>query len=193
MKVILASKSPRRQELMKYLFDEFEVFPSLFKERNLKRGDMAPFEYVIRLAEEKANEAFKRLDLSDEFVLISCDTVVVIDDVIFGKPRSIMDAFKMLSKLQGARHEVYTGICIILPNKEHLKFYVRTDVYFDSMSSGDIEEYLKLSEYKDKAGAYAIQGYGSKFITKIEGCYYNVMGFPINEIYKKLKENKIFN
>lgn len=190
MKIYLASNSPRRKELIKFLFEDFEVFPSLFNEENLKKGDMTSYEFVMSLAEEKAKEAVTRLPLNEEFILISCDTVVSINDEIFGKPVSKEDAFNMINALQGAKHEVYTGVCIIKgPQRKIIKFYEKTDVYFDSMSVYEVEEYLSTKEYIDKAGAYGIQGYASKYITKIHGCYYNVMGFPINKIYSKLKES----
>ena len=188
MKIYLASKSPRRQELMRFLFNEFEVFPSFFDEDDLIRGNLASYEFVMGLAERKAKEAIKRLPLNEEFILISCDTVVYINDEIFGKPKSKEDAFNMLNALQGTCHEVYTGVCIIKGFEgKAVKFYEMTDVYFDNMSSLEIEEYLSSGEYMDKAGAYGIQGYASKYIAKIHGCYYNVMGFPVNKIYNHLK------
>jgi len=188
MKIYLASKSPRRKELMGFLFDEFEVFPSLFDEDDLKRGNLMIYEFVMNLAEEKAKEAVKRLPLNEEFILISCDTLVCINDEIFGKPKSKEDAFNMLNALQGACHEVYTGVCIIKSFEgKAIKFYEKTDVYFDNMSFLEIEEYLSTGEYMDKAGAYGIQGYASKYIARISGCYYNVMGFPVNKIYGYLK------
>ncbi len=193
MRVFLASKSPRRQELMKFIFKEFEIFPSFYKEESLERGSMSPCEYVTKLSEEKAKEAVARLSINEEFILISCDTIVTINNEIFGKPKSIIDAFNMLSALQGKCHEVYTGVYIVKNySGDEYKFYEKTDVYFDVMSVDEIEKYLMTSEYIDKAGAYGIQGYASKYIKKIEGCYYNVMGFPINKIYAKLKFNNIY-
>ena len=189
MKIYLASNSPRRQELMKFLSDEYEIFPSLFDEESLKRGNLTGYEFVMNLAEEKAKEAVKRLPLNEEFILISCDTIVFINDEIFGKPKSKKDAFNMLNALQGTCHEVFTGVCIIKGFEgKVIKFFEKTDVWFDNMSVSEIEEYLLCEEYVDKAGAYGIQGYASKYIAKIDGCYYNVMGFPVNKIYNHLRE-----
>ncbi len=190
MKVYLASKSPRRQELMKFIFKEFEVYPSLFDEDKLIKGQMAPFQYVMELAKKKACEVMNRLN--DECIIISSDTIVCCDDDIFGKPRGKEHAFNMLKRLENRKHEVYTGVCLINTKDERIiNFYEKTYVYFDHMTDIEIEEYLHTGEYKDKAGAYGIQGFASKFVKKIEGCYFNVMGFPVNKIYSNLKENNM--
>lgn len=120
-------------------------------------------------------------------VIISCDTIVTLKGEIIEKPKNKEDAFEMLKKLSAQMHTVYTAVCIfLLTKKEPVVFVEKTNVYFDELSDTDIEQYLILNEAYDKAGAYGIQGFGSEFIKKIEGCFYNVMGLPIWKLSKTL-------
>lgn len=120
-------------------------------------------------------------------VIISCDTIVTLEGEIIEKPKNKEDAFKMLKKLSANMHTVCTAVCIfLLKKKEPFVFVEKTDVYFDVLSDKDIEQYLILNEAYDKAGAYGIQGFGSEFIKKIDGCFYNVMGLPIWKLSKTL-------
>lgn len=120
-------------------------------------------------------------------VIISCDTIVTLKGEIIEKPKNKEDAFEMLKKLSAQKHTVFTAVCIfLLKKKEPVVFVEKTDVYFDELSDKDIEQYLILNEAYDKAGAYGIQGFGSEFIKKIEGCFYNVMGLPIWRLSKTL-------
>ncbi|MBA5849932.1 Maf-like protein [Clostridium sp. cel8] len=185
MKVVLASASIRRQQLLKRLVDNFDVFVSNFSEESVEfKGDCST--YVMDLALGKAKNACLKLP-EKNLVIIGCDTVVYFNGKIFGKPKDRDEAFYMLKSLSGNEHQVYSGIAVI--NKELgivEKDFVKTSVKFSDISDDEIERYLKKGEYKDKAGAYGIQGYGGVFVSEIHGCYYNVVGLPLNKIYKIL-------
>jgi len=179
-KIILASKSPRRQQLLKDLGWEFtiltkdidESFPS-----HLKREEVALF-----LCEHKAN-AFKD-ELTDNTLVITADTIVCLDNQIINKPENATDAKRMLGLLSGRKHDVFTGVCI--SGKEKSKsFYVRSSVYFKTLSDDEIDYYITNYKPFDKAGAYGIQEWiGFIGIEKIEGSYFNVMGLPVKELYE---------
>ena len=181
-RLILASASPRRQELMKLLRFDFEVRTSGVPEEP-RRGE-SPDRLVMRLARAKA-EAIR--DARPDAWVVGADTVVVCGSEILGKPASLEVAAEMLQKLSGRTHEVLTGICI-----RHLQLrqtsYVETTVRFAALSSRDIQEYLATGEPLGKAGAYAIQGYGSRFIQGIRGCYFNVVGLPLAHLHRTLMQ-----
>ena len=180
--LILASKSPRRVEILKNLGFTFKCSPTDVDEafpNNLKTSKVAGY-----LAELKANAAF--LEHPNDVVLAS-DTIVVFKNKIFGKPTSTSDARNMLSVLSGKKHIVYTGVSIKSSEKS-VTFTQKTYVYFEKISQEEINNYIASGEPIDKAGAYAIQGKGSKFVKKIKGDYYTVMGLPAAKVYKKLKE-----
>ena len=178
--IVLASGSPRRHELLKYIVDSFEIRPSDIEE--VAQG--SPTEQVIKLALDKAGDiAAKRPDA----VVIGADTLVAIGDTIFGKPRDVHDAADMLGQLSGKTHSVYTGLAVLCDGETQTRCVV-TDVAFNVMSEAEIEAYIDTEEPMDKAGAYGIQGYGGKFIDRIDGCYFNVMGLPQSVLYDMLKE-----
>lgn len=181
-RLILASASPRRQELMKLLRFDFEVRASGVPEEP-RRGE-APHQLVMRLARAKA-QAIR--DARPDDWVVGADTVVVCGPEILGKPESPEMAAEMLRKLSGRAHEVLTGISI-----RHLQLrqssYVETTVRFATLSSRDIQEYLATGEPLGKAGAYAIQGYGSRFIHGIQGCYFNVVGLPLAHLHRTLMQ-----
>jgi len=180
--LVLVSKSPRRQEILKRLNIPFDIIEPIVDETPLAKEN--PYKYVIRISKLKAEYAF-----SDKAV-IAADTIVY-KKRIYGKPRNEKEAFEMIKRLSGKKHKVITGVTII--NKEGVRtsFYVQTKVVFDKIGDKQIKEYIKTKESYDKAGGYAIQGEAAKFIKKINGCYYNVMGFPLNKINKMLLKMNI--
>ncbi len=184
-KVILASKSPRRHFLLGELGLDFEIVENHDVEEDYP-PDMQPEEITVYLAKKKAAE-FSGI-ISQDTLLITADTIVWCEGSILNKPRDREDAFRILKKLSGNRHTVFTGVCIRSPQKV-VTFYATTDVYFSTLAEEEIEHYLK--EYKpyDKAGAYGIQEWiGYIGIEKIDGSYFNVMGLPIQKLYQELKK-----
>ena len=175
---ILASQSPRRRELMKYITNDFEVRVSDVDE-TLPEG-MTPAEAVLYLSRIKAQP----FATADETV-IGADTVVAIDGEILGKPANKEDAAQMLRKLSGKTHSVFTGVTVINGEKTE-SFFVETKVKFFELSDGEIEKYVKTGEPLDKAGAYGIQGYGCLLVEKIEGDYFNVVGLPVSQLNRVL-------
>lgn len=179
--IILASASPRRAEILKTLGYDFLVIPSDIDE-DISESD--PEEFVMKLAKNKALYVAK----NNQGLIISADTIVVLADQILGKPKDEADAKKTLKMLSGNKHSVYTGICVLdTYSNKILCDYEKTEVYFDYMSDLEIGEYIKTGEPMDKAGAYGIQGKACKYINRIEGCYFNVMGLPASKLYKMLK------
>lgn len=186
MKIVLASASERRHELLKRIIDDFEIIVSNFDEDTVKfNGDCEA--YVNQLALEKAKEVSRRLN--NEEIIIGCDTVVVHEGRILGKPKDSEHAYKMLKSLSGNVHKVFSGIAVVNTLSGEVKTKaVCTDVFFSELSEKQINDYIISGEPMDKAGAYGIQGYGGIFVEKIHGCYYNVVGLPINTLYYMLKE-----
>src|SRR6185437_2125457 len=188
-KLILASASPRREEILRNAGFVFEVVTPHLDEST--RPNEAASAYVLRLAEEKARAA--RRQLSDKLaggssVIIGADTVVVIDNEILGKPSSPENAREMLRRLSGQTHEVYTGLAVLPGNGTARTAVEKTRVTFQPLSKKEIEDYVASGEPFDKAGAYAIQGKGGKFISRIEGCYFNVMGLPLARLNTMLRD-----
>ena len=187
MKYILASASDRRKELLSRIVDEFEVIVSNFDEESVKFEGKVD-EYVKALSEGKANEVINRFP-KEKGIIIASDTIVVIDNCILGKPKDEKDAFNMIKKLSGRAHEVYSSITVInTMNGFKETRALATKVYFSYLSDKEILEYINKNESLDKAGAYGIQGFGGVLVEKIEGCYYNVMGLPINMLNKMLNK-----
>jgi septum formation protein len=178
--IILASGSPRRHELLRYVVADFKVIPSDIEE--IAHG--SPSEQVVKLAFDKASDIAAK---NPEAVVIGADTLVAIDGKIFGKPQDKSDAADMLAALSGNTHSVYTGLAVLYEGKADTRC-VETKVTFNEMNDDEIEAYIMTEEPMDKAGAYGIQGYGGKFINKIDGCYFNVMGLPQSVLYDMLKE-----
>lgn len=179
--LVLASRSPRRQEILRQAGIAFTVRAAEVDETPL--AGEKPDEYVLRLAEAKALAAPHQ---AGEIVL-GADTTVVIDGEILGKPADDGDARRMLRLLAGRRHEVLTGICLSR-DRYLLRDCASTAVWFAPLSEPEIDGYVATGEPMDKAGAYAIQGLASKFVTRIEGCYFNVMGLPVALVYWRLQE-----
>ena len=183
MKLILASSSPRRKELLKQIGLRFEVVPGGVDEK-IKDGEN-PVEYALRLAEEKALDVANK---SRDSWVIAADTIVLVDGEILGKPAGKQDAHQMLLKLSGKEHRVITGFCILnTGNGESVKDSVETTVTFKELTEEEIRGYIKTKEPFDKAGGYAIQGKGSFMIREIKGSYTNVIGLPICEVVEALE------
>jgi septum formation protein len=182
VKLVLASQSPRRKELLSVLGIPFSVIPPAIEEIP-KAGEPAET-FVVRLAREKGADVGSKVTGS---VVLSADTVVVIDDEILGKPVDRDEAVHMLKRLSGRKHMVYTGVCVIDQNEQQtLEGLERTDVWFSPMDESQILDYIQREDVMDKAGAYAIQGFASVYIPRIEGSYSNVMGLPMALVYKLL-------
>lgn len=186
-KMILASASPRRKEIMELMGLEFTVIPSHCEEIITQTE---PTKIVMELSRQKAEDVASSSESGD--IVIGSDTIVALDQKILGKPRDREDAFCMLRAMAGRTHHVYTGVTLIRcgenvsENKD--TFYEQTEVHVAPMTDEEINAYLDLGEYKDKAGSYGIQGCFAPYITGINGDYYNVMGLPAAALYRHLKE-----
>ena len=189
MKVILASKSPRRVEILEKLVKEFNVIESKFDENTIDfNGDVE--KYVKDLSKNKAIEVSERV--TEPSIVIAADTVVFQDGKVLEKPGSEEDAYSMLSSLSGNTHKVYSGICLINTEDDTVMTdYDCTEVRFSELTHRQIRNYINSGEPMDKAGAYGIQGLGGAFVEGIKGCYYNVMGLPLNKLYKALEKYDI--
>ncbi len=182
MKIILASQSPRRRELMQEIGLPFSVHAA---ETDEKIDRTLSIEQAIEnVALEKARAV--AADYPQDLIL-AADTIVCIGQDIMGKPKDAIDAFNMLSTLSGTTHEVITGVAILSKGIKET-FHVVSEVTFYELTRKEIEEYIHTEEYVDKAGAYAIQGKGKLFVAKIQGDYYNIVGLPIALVYRKLKK-----
>src|SRR5690606_16839704 len=180
--LILGSQSPRRKELLESAGLIFNTVKPLFDEDSLPyEGD--PSEYVKELAKAKAHSL---VSTYPKDVILTADTIVVVDHEILGKPKDEEDAFRMLSLLNDKMHTVYTAVCIKYMDKEEV-FLEEADVEFNKMSELDIRSYIQTGESLDKAGAYAIQGIGSKFIKHYEGDFHTIMGLPLKALLTRLK------
>jgi MAF protein len=179
MKLILASGSPRRRELLRLTGLKFDVVTSKADETVPEGTD--PAVAAMLLSERKAL-AVAALEECRDCVVIGADTIVSLDGKIFGKPEDEEDAFRMLSMLSDRTHTVFTGVSIV--NSDHTvnRFVESTEVHFFPLSEQQIRDYIATGEYSDKAGGYAIQGGGSVFVSGIIGDYYNVMGLPIGRL-----------
>ena len=215
MKIILASKSPRRQELLSHIFTDFEILPAQGDE---KAVFTTPEEYVKQLAFDKAAEiaeSFSDHATDNEvYLVIGADTIVYAASEVLGKPKDPDDAYRMLSILSGTSHHVYTGVCCMLISPSSISSYAyinnflsvsgssstlpdgvkyssfaeKTEVFVDHLSPEEIRAYIASGDPMDKAGSYGIQGDFSKHITHINGDYFNVVGLPVSRLYRELKK-----
>lgn len=182
-RIILASQSPRRRELLEQMgFEHFEIIPAEGEEQ--ADASLSPEKYVEQLALHKAREVAARVDDPDAIV-IGADTIVVFQDEVLGKPRNEAHAFQMLSKLSGCRHTVYTGIALIQGERQMLGREA-TKVRFCALTEKEILAYIATGEPMDKAGAYGIQGRGALLVDSMEGDFYNVVGLPICRLSRML-------
>lgn len=192
MKVILASGSPRRKELLGQILKDFEILPAKGEEIITKTE---PFEIVEELSVKKAEEVFEILALKEEyenedFLVIGSDTVVAYQGEIMGKPKDEADAFRMIHAFQGKTHQVYTGVTFLWKKRGQMgrkTFHEVTDVVVYPMDEEEIMAYIATGEPMDKAGAYGIQGRFAPFVRKIDGEYNTVVGLPIGRVNQELK------
>lgn len=197
MKIILASASERRQELLKRITEDFQIVVSNFDEKSVNyEGSCSS--HVMTLAEKKALQVVEqinspKLNPCEETIVIGCDTVVFFNGRVLEKPKDEEDAFQMLKSLSGEIHEVYSGLALInTKSGEIKKDYISTQVKFSKLQDNEIRKYINTSEPMDKAGAYGIQGYGGVFVEEIHGCYYNVVGLPLNKLNLMFREMGVY-
>jgi len=178
--IILASGSPRRKQLLEQIDLEFQVIPSkIYEDFSI---DLSPENFVKHYAREKAKDVAK--SHSDNWV-IGADTIVVYDSQILGKPKDRSDSFQMLKMLSGNTHQVYTGVSIQNLNKGVSDtFHETTNVTFNTLNNDVINYYIDTYNPFDKAGSYGIQDWFSVCVKRVEGCFYNVMGFPLSRFYQ---------
>lgn len=183
-KIILASQSPRRRELLGQYIKDLKIMPDN-SEEVIDEG-MAPEEICMKLAMQKAENVAARAD--KDAIIVAADTIVFIDGMVLGKPKDEEEAAQMLHRLSGREHHVCTGIAVI-DNKKNRKAndFERTTVYFKPMTDGEIDRYIKTGEPMDKAGAYGIQDFGALFIEGVRGDYFNVVGLPLCKLSQILK------
>jgi septum formation protein len=190
--LVLASASPRRKELLQNAGIPFTVHAADIPEIPME-GEL-PKAYAERLAREKALAVFEKHP--EDFVL-GADTIVVVDNIILGKPRDSSDAARMLRLLSGRQHDVITGVCLVGKSVLSSRLPVPslrseiTRVFVGNISEEEIRDYVATGEPMDKAGAYAIQGGASRWISRIEGDYFNVVGLPVSLVYRMLQHHKI--
>jgi septum formation protein len=185
MKLLLASKSPRRSELLRNAGFDFEVIPSGVDEGEPLSGE-PPEQYARRVARTKALHGAARAPSGS--LVLGADTIVAIGGLILGKPSGPFDATRMLHMLSGQTHEVITAICLVLaPDQIIAVKHEVSFVTFCELSDDEIRSYIASREPFDKAGAYAIQGLASRFVIHISGCYFNVVGLPVSLLYEVLK------
>jgi septum formation protein len=176
--LVLASASPRRHELLTQAGFEFQVHPAHIPEDPRPNED--PIAYVTRLAREKAEAVYAQLsETHPDLTVLGADTTVTLDNHILGKPENSEDATRMLRLLSGRTHRVITGVAIVNATQTQAAAEV-TAVQFLTLSEEEIQSYIATGEPNDKAGAYAIQGLAARWIPRIEGCYFNVVGLPIS-------------
>lgn len=189
-KIILASQSPRRRELLNQVGFEYEVEPSQVEEKITRKE---PWEIVKELSRQKAEDIFRKHE-KESVLIIGADTIVAFQDIILGKPHSEKEAFEMLKMLQGNTHQVYTGVTFFWNESEEINshtFYEETQVTFYPMTEQEILDYIKTGDCMDKAGAYGIQTSFGVHIKEIQGDYNNVVGLPIARLYQEMKELKL--
>jgi septum formation protein len=185
MRIILASASPRRSNLLAQMGLSFEVIPSNSQEKLI--SGIPPHVLALQLAIQKAEDVASKI--RDTALVIGADTIVIKDDRVLGKPKDEDEAYQMLMELQGQVHEVITGLAVKdVQNDRCLTDYEKTVVEMAALTPDEIKRYIKTGEPMDKAGAYGIQGLGGMMVRRISGCYYNVVGLPIHKLWTMLKQ-----
>ena len=185
MKVILASASPRRKEILQNTKLNFDIQKSDIEEVILENE--SPEDMVVRLAYEKAFDVAKR---NTDRLVIGADTIVALDNEVLGKPKDQNEAYQMIKRLSNKTHKVITGISLInLKENKIIKDYVVSFVTFKDLSEDSIKDYINTNESLDKAGAYGIQGYGALLVKNIQGDYFNIVGLPISKLSDLLKNH----
>ncbi|MBE9388284.1 Maf family protein [Vagococcus salmoninarum] len=184
MAIILASQSPRRKELLGKIVKKFQTMPAEIDESVV--GEVSPEEYVLDMAQKKAQLICKR---NPDNLVIGSDTIVAVGNEILGKPANDAEAFAMLRKLSGSSHLVHTSVYMMNPNQIEQQV-VSAEVTFFDLTDEEINEYLATGEHLDKAGAYGIQGQGSLLVEKITGDYFAIVGFPVAQVKRMLAKFK---
>lgn len=189
MRIILASSSPRRHELMKMLNIPFEVITKDV----IETMDMSKniYEESMQLAHKKAQAVYD--EIKGDVIVIGSDTIVYCDNKVYGKPKDYQDAYNMLKKFSGQSHEVISSLCLLIrkEGKEYQELtYDKCDVFVDEMSDMEIDEWIQNNDVYTKAGSYAIQEGFGKYIEKIDGDYFSIVGFPIHKLYNLIKKYK---
>ena len=189
MNIILASASPRRKEILENANVKFDVIKSTIDEVILDQE--LPCQVVMRLAFEKCMDIASK---NENDLVIGADTIVVLDNIILGKPEDKEDDTSMIKKLSGKTHQVITGISLVNLNANNkIIDYVVSNVKFKDLSEEDIKDYIQTNESLDKAGAYGIQGYGAMLVEEIQGDYFNIVGLPISRLSDLLKKHFSIN
>ena len=190
IKIILGSSSPRRKEILQFLIDEFEILTPDIDETAMSLE--TPFKFCKRISVEKAQSIIQNNSISFPSLIITCDTIVVIDDIIIGKPMDYQDAIKILKKLNGKTHKVISCITLLyIKNIHTIKQLTNSEVSrisFKKITEDDILSYLNKISYSDKAGAYAAQEFGEEIIASINGSVTNVIGFPLRLYFRMLNK-----
>lgn len=197
-RIVLASQSPRRAEILQLMGLSFQVRKSEFAEDLPKDKFGSAADYATATAREKALDVQRSLRDSksdknngiggEADVVIAADTIVVLDGDILEKPTSEGDAIRMLRALSARQHTVFTGVCLVLRGGDVRSFNVGTDVWFDELCDDVLRAYVRSREPMDKAGAYGIQGLGGAFVSRIDGCYFTVMGLPMHALAKEMRK-----
>lgn len=182
-KLILGSQSPRRKELLSWLNIKYEIITADLDEVST---EVEPQKIALDLALQKAQAVYEKCDQKENNFVIAADTIVVFKNQIYGKPKDRKDAERILSELSGKTHQVITGVCFLYNGNTHV-FFDQTDVTFNSISSDLMKNYLDTNDSLDKAGAYGIQGPSLTFISKLNGSYSNVVGFPLDKVITELQ------
>ena len=187
MRIILASSSPRRQELMKEFNLPFEVIVKPVDERFIGNNNI--YKQSMEISKRKAQAVFD--EINGDVIVIGSDTIVLQDNKIYGKPKDYLDAVNMLTIFSDNKHEVVSSLCLLV-RKDNVVYeeltYDKCDVYVDKMTKEEIDEWINSNDVYSKAGAYAIQEGFGKYIKKIDGDYFSIVGFPIHKLYELLKK-----
>lgn len=195
MEYVLASASPRRSEILQSLGLKFKILKSdaeADSNLNIEYTTDGFVKYVMSLSKLKAEDVASRLKFDEQTLIIAADTIVVNDGNILEKPKDENDAYRMLKELSGRTHSVLTGVTIIkLPEYRIISDFEKTEVSFRKLENQEILDYIKTGEPMDKAGAYGIQGKGSLLVKGISGCYFNVVGLPVNKLNDMLNKFNI--
>ncbi|MFA7326026.1 MAG: Maf family protein [Candidatus Kapaibacterium sp.] len=183
--IVLASGSPRRKMLLEQIGLQFEVIPADIDEDDIVESD--PTKFVMELANRKAKHVSS---FKTHKIIIGSDTTVYLNEELLNKPAEEKDAYEMLTRLSGNTHQVYTGVSLVHhDSNSSTSFYVKTDVTFRELGEREKYAYIATGSPMDKAGSYGIQDdFGSVFVEKIVGCYYNIVGFPLSRFYQEIKD-----
>lgn len=187
MQIVLGSSSPRRKILLKNIIDAFEIFCPNIEE--IAAAEETPRQFSERISEEKAKSILPNISNCSPVLIISCDTIVTINNKIIGKPVNFEDAVNILKELNGKTHEVISSITLLYLNGEQIMNITDSEISritFKSITDSEIDGYLKKITYLDKAGAYAVQEYGDNLIETIDGSLTNIIGFPVRLFFRML-------